>query len=152
MAANTHVHDVASVFNLTEFKQFQRDALDHLMKGTDIFLNVKTGAGKSICYQAFYPTWMKRNPDSRCTILVICPLISIMKEQSDYLSDLGFSATYIGKDAKESDGIKRGEYSFVFSSPEAVVGNPEWRAMLLGPTGEIVRLLVIDEAHTVLHW
>lgn len=75
-----------------------------------------------------------------------------MKKQTDYLSELGFSATYIGKGGKESDSIKRGEYNFLFSSPEAVVGNPEWRAMFLGPAGERVRLLVTDEAHTVLHW
>lgn len=73
-----------------------------------------------------------------------------MKEQTDYLSELGFSATYIGKGGKESDSIKRGEYNFLFSSPEAVVGNPEWRAMVLGPAGKRVRLLVTDEAHTGL--
>uniref|UniRef100_A0A8W8JAS0 Helicase ATP-binding domain-containing protein n=1 Tax=Magallana gigas TaxID=29159 RepID=A0A8W8JAS0_MAGGI len=94
-----------SSFNFEELKDFQKAAIEHLMKGNDVFL-------------------------SRAWIF-------------------GY---YIGKDGKESDSIKRGEYDFLFSSPEAVVGNPEWRAMLLGPAGERVRLLVIDEAHTVLHW
>ncbi|XP_056006708.1 ATP-dependent DNA helicase Q1-like [Ostrea edulis] len=143
---------VENMFNLTELKEFQRPALDHLLKGIEVFLSVKTGAGKSICYQAFHPMWMKMNPGCRYTVLVVCPLISITKEQTDYLTGLGFSATYIGKDVKEVDDIKRGDYSFIFSSSEAVVGNPEWRAMLLGPAGESVRLLVIDEAHTVMHW
>lgn len=60
-----------------------------------------------------------------------------MKEQTDYLSELGFSATYIAKTEKKVILYK---------------GETEWRAMLLGPAGERVRLLVIDEAHTVLHW
>lgn len=141
-----------SIFNFGELKHFQKAAIEHLMKGNDVFLSVRTGAGKSPCYQAFNPMFKKENPHCLCIVLVVCPLISIMKEQKDYLSELGFSATYIGKDGKESDSIKRGEYDFLFSSPEAVVGNPEWRAMLLGPAGERVRLLVIDEAHTVLHW
>ncbi|XP_062604086.1 uncharacterized protein LOC134265878 [Saccostrea cucullata] len=116
-----------------------------------VFVSVKTGAGKSICYQAFHTMWIKENPDSQCTVLMVCPLIRIMKEQTDYLTGLGFSATYICRDVEEGDGIKRRDYDFIFSSPEAVVGNPEWRSMLLGPAGERVRLLVIDEAHTVLH-
>ena len=116
---------IENVFNLSELKEFQKAALNELMKGNDVFLSVKTGAGKSICYQAFHPMWTKKNTDRLCSILVICPLISIMKEQTDYLCRLGFSATYIGKDSKEDDDIRMGDFDFIFSSPEAIVGNAE---------------------------
>ena len=92
-----------------------------------------------------------KNTDRLCSVLVICPLIIIMKEQMDYLCRFGFSATYIGKDSKEDDDIRMGNFDFIFSSPEAIVGNAKWRTMLLGPARKRVRFLVIDEAHTVLH-
>ena len=56
-----------------------------------------------------------------CSVFVICPLISIIKEQTDYLCRLGFSATYVGKD----DDIRMGDLDYIFSSPEVIVGNAE---------------------------
>lgn len=114
-----------SIFSLEELKDFQKAAIEQLLKKSDVCLSVRTGAGKSRCYQAFHPMFKKDNPDCLCTVLVVCPLISIMKEQTNYLSELGFSATYIGKDGKENDSIKTVEYDFLFTSPEAVVGNTE---------------------------
>lgn len=75
-----------------------------------------------------------------------------MKEQIDYLSEFGFLVIYIGKDGKESDFIKRGEYDFLFLLLEVVVGNFEWRVMFFGFVGECVRLLVIDEVYIVFYW
>lgn len=117
-------------------EELQKATIEHLMIGSDVGLSVRIGAGKSRCYQAFLPMFNNVNQHN---------------ERTDYLSELRFTATYIGKDKKEKDSIKRGEYNFLFTSPEAVVGNPKWRAMLFGPAGERVRLLVIDEAHTILH-
>ena len=82
---------------------------------------MKTGAGYIICYQAFRPMWTKKNTDRLCSVFVICPLISIIKEQTDYLCRLGFSATYVGKD----DDIRMGDLDYIFSSPEVIVGNAE---------------------------
>ena len=86
---------------------------------------MKTGTGYIICYQAFRPLWTKKNTDRLCSVFVICPLISIIKEQPDYLCRLGFSATYVGKDSKEVDDIRMGDFDYIFSSPEAIVGNAE---------------------------
>lgn len=59
-----------SIFNLKELKDFQKAAIEHLMKGSDVFLSVRTGAGKSRCYQALYPMFKKYNQDCLCTVSV----------------------------------------------------------------------------------
>ena len=76
-----------------------------------------------------------------------------MKEQCSKLNKLGFNATYIGKDASESDRIIRGLFEFLFGSPEQLVGEVKWREMLKSDVyTENLRALVVDEAHTVIQW
>jgi superfamily II DNA helicase RecQ len=57
-------------------------------------------------------------------LIVIAPLVSIMKEQCSKLNKLGCNATYIGKEASESDQIIRGHFEFLFGSPEQLIGGP----------------------------
>jgi ATP-dependent DNA helicase RecQ len=76
-----------------------------------------------------------------------------MKEQCSKLNKLGFNATYIGKDASESDQIIRGHFKFLFGSPEQLLGEVKWREMLKSDVyQENMRALVVDEAHTVIQW
>ena len=81
---------------------------------------------------------------------LVTPLISIMKEQSAYLTSLGFRSTYIGKDKDEEADILNGNFDFLFASPESLLAVSTWREML--GQNENIRLMVVDEAHTVLHW
>ena len=106
----------------------------------------KTGGEKSLCYQTFVPFWLQQNSDAK----IISPLISTMKEQCSYIQSCGFSATFIGKDSDENEDIMDGKFQFLFSSPESVLSINKWRDML--KVSDRFRLLVVDEAHTVLHW
>ena len=157
--------EVKEIFKIKELEQFQKDTLLSLIAKRDVFLSVKTESGKSICYHAFVPLWLKTcnrapaNLESRaespeladkCTVLVISPLISIMKEQCDYLNSLGFSATYLGKDEKEETDILSHNFEFLFSSPETILSVGKWRDMLVTPNS--IRPIAVDEAHTVLQW
>ena len=54
-------------------------------------------------------------------VLVIEPLVSINEEIIKRLKNIGFSATYIGRDDKESTGITEGLFEFVFSSAENIL-------------------------------
>lgn len=71
-----------------------------------------------------------------------------MKEQTDYLSELGFSATYIAKTEKKVILYKGESTTFYFHQQRLLLGIPNGERCFLVR----VRLLVIDEAHTVLHW
>ena len=51
-------------------------------------------------------------------MLVVTPLISIMKEQCNYLVGKGYKAPYIGRSPDEDEAIQSGSIDFVFSSPE----------------------------------
>ena len=44
-----------------------------------------------------------------------------------------------------------GMYSILFASPEAVIGMPEWRDVLLSAPHRVVAVAV-DEAHCVSKW
>ena len=74
-----------------------------------------------------------------------------MKEQCSKLNKLGCNATYIGKEASESDQIIRGHFEFLFGSLEQLIGEVKCRKMLKSDFyQENMRALVGDEAHTVI--
>ena len=95
-----------------------------LADGKDVFIGTKTGSGKSLSYESIPVIF----PGS--LVIVIAPLVSIMKEQCSKLNKLGCNATYIGKEASESDQIIRGHFEFLFGCPEQLVGEVKWREML----------------------
>lgn len=86
-----------------------------------------------------------------CKVLVVSRLLSIMKEQSEYLTSMGFTATYIGH-VNNDDDLVAGNYQFVFSPPESILSITKWRDLLTSPPYKNLELFVVDEAHTVLQW
>ena len=144
---------IESVFNISSLNDFQKQVLIRLFDGEDVFVSRRTGCGKSLCYEAYPLFTMLHAYASESMVIVIEPLISIMEEQVSRLNKLGFSATYIGKSVEDADDIKNGLFSFLFSSPESILGNEDNRNMLSGDGYKDKRiLLVIDEAHVITEW
>jgi ATP-dependent DNA helicase RecQ len=114
--------EVLQTFGIDSLTDNQQNVLTQLLDKKDVFLSIKTGGGKSLCYQAFPTVFRKQHPDMECKVLVISPLISIMKEQSAFLCELGLTASYIGKSRDDDAAIMDGRFQFVFASPESVVG------------------------------
>ena len=117
------------MFLIERLEAFKDNTLKALLKGRDEYLSVKTGSGKSLCYQAFSSLWRSEN-NGICQIVTVTPLlalVSIMKEQCDFLINLGFTATNIGKDDQENSGILAGQYEIVFTSPDSLLGVPMWK-------------------------
>ncbi|XP_062600094.1 probable ATP-dependent DNA helicase RecS, partial [Saccostrea cucullata] len=142
------IEQVASEkFGISKLKAFQKETLEKLLEGRDVYLSMKTGGGKSLCYQAFQVLWTEKN-HRPCNVLVISPLISIMKEQCEFLQSLGFTATYIGRNSEEDAQIADETFQFLFTSPEAILSVNKWRDMVT--RSQHFKLIVIDEAHTVL--
>ena len=49
----SEIAEIAARFSLDKLNTIQTDTLTNLLAGRNVFLSVKTGAGKSLCYQAF---------------------------------------------------------------------------------------------------
>ena len=106
-----------------------------------------TGGGKSLCYQL--PAIARKG-----TVLVVSPLIALMKDQVDALSQRSVSATYINSSLSPGEQFDRissmaaGEYDLVYIAPERM-RSQKFVAALESTT---VQLLAIDEAHCISQW
>jgi ATP-dependent DNA helicase RecQ len=136
-----------NVFGLEEFRPGQADIISAVLQGTDTVGIMPTGAGKSLCYQI--PALLLHG-----TTLVVSPLISLMKDQTDKLVDMGLavasvnSALTSSEEHEHLDRIATDRAEFVLMTPERLV-KPEFAAMLQRTDVDFV---VIDEAHCVSQW
>ena len=71
-----------------EFRPLQKEAMESLCTGRDVIVVLPTGGGKSLCFQAPAVT-------SPGLAVVISPLISLMKDQVDALTECGVPAARI---------------------------------------------------------
>src|SRR5690348_10191590 len=77
-----------SVFGYTSFRTLQEPIVRAVLNRQDVFVLLPTGGGKSLCYQL--PALLADG-----LTVVISPLIALMKDQVDSLTELGVAATFI---------------------------------------------------------
>jgi ATP-dependent DNA helicase RecQ len=134
------------VFGYPEFRPGQRHIIDAVLKGRDCIGVMPTGAGKSLTFQI--PARILPG-----AVLVISPLISLMKDQVDALTRLGFRAAVINSSVEFEERrarlgqLRRGELELVYVAPEGLEGS--LRQIIAGCP---VSLVVVDEAHCISHW
>ena len=117
------------------------------LAGRDVLVVLPTGGGKSLCYQA--PALVRGG-----LTLVVSPLISLMKDQVDGLTQSGVRAGMLasGQDDEERalvrDALQRRELDLLYCSPERLAsgGFVEWLARLG------LASIAVDEAHCISHW
>ena len=84
---------------VTKLRAEQKQALLHLITARDVFVNLPTGFGKSPIYQpAPLIVDEMSHLDGKirsAIILVISPLVSLMKDQVQYLQQKGIKASFI---------------------------------------------------------
>ena len=148
MAALAERDEICQQFSIDSLTNHQTLAISGIKERKDVFVGTKTGSGKLLIYECVP---ILHGKDS--ITVVVAPLLSIMKEQTERLNSLGFKATYIGRDHTDDPGIKSGKFNFVFGSPEMLLSESEWRNMFLSDVyKKQLRLIVVDEAHTVVQW
>ena len=134
------------VFGFDTFLPGQREIIEAVLAGRDCIAVMPTGGGKSLTFQL--PARLLPG-----TVLVLSPLISLMKDQVDALTDLGFRAAEINSTLTPDERQRRlatlreGGYEIVYLAPEALEGSlREWLR------GCPLSLLVVDEAHCISQW
>ena len=138
---------VEEVFGLAELRPGQRAVIDAVLAKRHTLAIMPTGAGKSLCYQV--PAMLMPG-----MTVVVSPLIALMRDQFDKLSELGLEAVQVNSAIPTGDirraraKIGRRAVEFVFTTPEQLATG-DLRQLLAGAA---VDLVVIDEAHCISQW
>ena len=136
-----------SVFGLREFRPHQREVIEDLIAGRDVFVLMPTGGGKSLCYQL--PALHRPGVG-----IVVSPLISLMKDQVDSLAATGVRAACYNSSLDAATArrvlarLHAGDLDLLYVAPERLM-SPEFLERLAGIE---VALIAVDEAHCVSQW
>ena len=151
MPASASRHRVTTVlrtvFGLTALRPGQQAVIDAVLAGRHTLAIMPTGAGKSLCYQV--PAMLMPG-----TTVVVSPLIALMQDQFEKMSDLGIASVQVNSAIPQDElrrarkKIGRRTVEFVFTTPEQLASD-QFRTLLASAH---VDLLVIDEAHCITQW
>ena len=134
-------------FGFNSFKRGQKEVILKIMKGESVAAIFPTGAGKSLCYQLPAILLPKMT-------LVVSPLLSLMKDQLDFLLEHNISAARLDSTLEREEynevleKAKNGELKILMISVERFK-NERFRYHLQKMN---ISLLVIDEAHCISEW
>ena len=151
MSKSTNLHEaLKKYFGFDKFKGDQEKIIQNLLDGKDTFVLMPTGGGKSLCYQL--PSLLMEG-----TAIVISPLIALMKNQVDFISQLSEhegTARYLNSslnkaatDQVKAD-IQAGITKLLYVAPESLTKeeNVEFLKTVK------ISFYAVDEAHCISEW
>ncbi|MBS1647115.1 MAG: RecQ family ATP-dependent DNA helicase [Bacteroidetes bacterium] len=138
------------IFGFEKFKGNQEKIINSLLDGTDTFVIMPTGGGKSLCYQL--PAII-----SEGTAIIVSPLIALMKNQVDAIR--GFSnetgiAHFLNSSLNKADitqvkkDVLAGKTKLLYVAPETLTKEDNIKFF----TEFNVSFFAIDEAHCISEW
>jgi ATP-dependent DNA helicase RecQ len=134
------------VFGYDSFRPGQREIIDAVLAGQDCVGVMPTGSGKSLTYQV--PAIALGR-----FALVVSPLIALMKDQVDALTEAGVSATFLNSTLSFDERRERiadiaaGKHRLVYAAPEGLEASVGRLLSEVRPS-----LIAIDEAHCISEW
>ena len=140
-------HILRSVFGYDDFRHRQSDIIQTLLDGHDALVLMPTGGGKSLCYQI--PALVRDGVG-----VVVSPLIALMQDQVDALTQLGVHAAFLnstqdtGTQRQVEQALLDDELDLLYIAPERLL-MPRMLDLL---ERSRVALFAIDEAHCVSQW
>jgi len=134
-------------FGYETFLNGQEDVISKIIAGKSAAAIFPTGAGKSICYQL--PAMLLPH-----LTLVVSPLLSLMKDQLDFLHSKNIPAARLDSTLERDTynqilhKAKKGELKILMISVERFK-NERFRSQLAQMS---ISLMVVDEAHCISEW
>ncbi len=129
------------------FRPLQKEAMECVVNGRDSIVVLPTGGGKSLCFQAPAVTMPGM-------AIVVSPLISLMKDQVDALTECGVSAARLDSALKASEResvftrINQQKLKLLYLSPERLFSNDFINYL----KNLDLSFVAVDEAHCVSMW
>ena len=143
----TALETLRQYFGYDNFRSGQETLIDGILAGKDVLGVMPTGAGKSVCFQI--PALMMNG-----IAIIVSPLISLMKDQVNALTQSGISAAFINSSLnswqinKALQNAQNGAYKLIYVAPERLLA-PDF--LQFAQTAKI-SMLSVDEAHCISQW
>lgn len=134
-------------FGYNSFRPLQKEIITNVLKGKDTLVIMPTGGGKSLCYQI--PSILFQG-----LTIVISPLISLMKDQVEQLSEAGVPALFLNSSLSREqyqanvDRLRNRDVKLLYLAPETLMMK-KTRSLLEELT---IDCFTIDEAHCISEW
>lgn len=138
---------LGEVFGYSEFRTHQRKIIENVLQKRHTLVIMPTGGGKSLCYQI--PALIFKG-----LTIVVSPLISLMKDQVEQLTELGVSALFLNSSlsveeySRNVELLKKKEVKLLYLAPETLLTQ---RTLSLLSSLQ-VDCMAIDEAHCISEW
>ena len=134
-------------FGFAQFRAGQEEIIACLLKGSSALAVFPTGGGKSLCYQL--PALLLKG-----VTVVVSPLIALMKDQVDFLTQRGVAAARLDSSLSHEEfeqiqvALREERLRLLYVAPERF-SNERFLAKLQSLR---IALLVVDEAHCISEW
>jgi len=131
-------------YGYNNFREYQKDIIEDVINGNDVFAILPTGGGKSLLYQ-FPATYLSK------ISIVISPLISLMNDQCLNLQNKNIKSICLNSEnnislLSASNILLKN--SIIFVTPEYIINNFNLFENII----ENICLFAIDEAHCISQW
>ena len=130
-----------------QFRPLQREAIECVVAGRDSVVVLPTGGGKSLCYQV--PAVAMPG-----LAVVVSPLISLMKDQVDGLTECGIPAARLDGSLSYEERsdvvgrVRRQALKLLYVAPERLVTDDFAELLQQIP----ISFFAVDEAHCISVW
>ncbi len=135
------------IFGFSQFRGDQEVIIYNILAGSNTFVIMPTGAGKSLCYQL--PALVQEG-----TAIVISPLIALMKNQVDQLNAFGINAQFLNSTLSKAEMTKvkkdtlNGTLKLLYIAPESLTKEENLDFLKRAN----ISFVAIDEAHCISEW
>lgn len=136
-----------STFGFDEFRPLQEDIINCILNKKDALVIMPTGGGKSLCFQI--PALIFEG-----LTIVISPLISLMKDQVQQLTEVGINAVFLNSSLSPED-YRINEELIINNKAKLLYVAPETLTMekTLNLLSKVkVDCITVDEAHCISEW